>query len=240
MIYREAVAEARQLVKRSEQDQWRLAELTWEQVEAGKTRKQWAQDIGVHETTVGRWLRVWQLKIDSARATSDISYSEAWNQAIGRTDGDYGAAEVRKMPTERKAEIARELLEDERVADAVVENPEAYRAVDRAVNRAFSRTDTGKEITRRGKAHEANAEEQGPTPASPLGLLPLFLEHAAVLRDAAERITITGATEEALPMLKALGEHLTATGRVFVTAAAGATTKVTDEELEAWLSGDLK
>jgi len=32
MSYQEAVTEARMLIRRSEADQWRLAQLTWEQV----------------------------------------------------------------------------------------------------------------------------------------------------------------------------------------------------------------
>src|SRR6266487_2245779 len=57
--YEKAVAEARRLVKRSEEDQWRLAELTWEQVEGGKSRAQWARDVGVGRTSVMRWYKIW-------------------------------------------------------------------------------------------------------------------------------------------------------------------------------------
>lgn len=121
--YKDAVTEAQRLVKRSEADQWRLAELTWEQVEEGISRRDWARDVGVNETTAQRWYKVWDLKINMLESGSDISYSDAWNRVIGRVDANYGAAEIRKATPERKAEIARELLAEPEIADAVVADP---------------------------------------------------------------------------------------------------------------------
>jgi len=62
MTYADAVTEARTLVKRSEADQWRLAELTWEQVTTGGTRRQWSKDIGTSERWAGVLYRAWVLR----------------------------------------------------------------------------------------------------------------------------------------------------------------------------------
>jgi transposase len=120
--YEKAVAEARRLVSRSEEDQWRLAELTWQQVEGGTSRNQWAKDVGVSKRTVARWYNVW-VRFGSAPARP--SYSEAF-QAV---DKDLAVEDVyaerhqmeaqrtvRNMPPERKAAIVSEAIE----ADPVV------------------------------------------------------------------------------------------------------------------------
>jgi hypothetical protein len=240
--YETAVAEARQLVKRSEDDQWRLAELTWQQVESGKTRAQWAEDIGVHASHAARLYRLW------ARFGQDqdsVAFSDAY-EAVRRA-GDAAPSEaretvrekeavgtVRNMPPERKAEIARELLADDDVAQAVVDHPETLRAV----NRAVSRTPEGRESTRNLKAAEARREEAPPTLYTPLSLLPLLLGHASPLREAIEDITVAGATDDGRRFLKLLGEDLAATAQLFIAASAGATTKVTDEELQAWIGSE--
>jgi hypothetical protein len=160
---------------------------------------------------------------------------------IGRVDGNYGAAEIRKATPERKARIAQELLADPEVAREVV-TPEVVevairrdpRVADRAL-RAVAQTPEGKETTRSIKAHQARKEEVGPSKIGPLGVLPLFLEHAAYLRDVAEQTTVDGATSDAQPMLRLLGEHLIATGQLFVEAAKGNSTKFSEEELYAML-----
>jgi hypothetical protein len=121
--YKEAVAEARQLVKRSEDDQWRLAQLTWEQVQAGKTRKQWAQDIGVSETHARILYTVWNRFQDQ---THDVrfSFGDRYEMAKTGTEGPRAAREsqavgtVRNMPPERKAELVRELTKDDAVVAA--------------------------------------------------------------------------------------------------------------------------
>lgn len=61
MAYRNDVAEAKRLVKRSEEDQWRLAELTWTNVnEKGTTRTQWAKDVGISSSHANRLCKVWE------------------------------------------------------------------------------------------------------------------------------------------------------------------------------------
>jgi hypothetical protein len=76
--YAAAVTEARTLVKRSEADQWRLAELTWQQVEAGKSRRQWAKDIGVSHTHAERLYIVWSTWSGNQVATRPL-FAEAYN-----------------------------------------------------------------------------------------------------------------------------------------------------------------
>jgi hypothetical protein len=143
--YEKAVAEARRLVSRSEEDQWRLAELTWQQVEAGKSRRQWAQDIGVDPSYSERLYLVWArfgaeslgtrppfkdayhvierpgLNLDEAEDVSQVRHQEK------------AVATVRNMPPERKAEIVREAIKsDPRVAvaasDALDERQADWRA----------------------------------------------------------------------------------------------------------------
>jgi AraC-like DNA-binding protein len=60
MTYQEVVDEARKLVKRTEEAQWRLAQLTWEQLESGVKATQWADDIGVSSSYVYRLFKMWQ------------------------------------------------------------------------------------------------------------------------------------------------------------------------------------
>ncbi len=61
MSYRSDVAEAKRLAKRSEEDQWRLAELTWQNVrpQGDATRRQWADDVELSASYVGYLARVW-------------------------------------------------------------------------------------------------------------------------------------------------------------------------------------
>jgi len=122
--YEKAVAEARRLVSRSEEDQWRLAELTWQQVEGGKSRNQWAKDIGVDRTFAQRAYAIWD-RWGGSPASHRPSYTEAYDVVQGRTakveeHGTRAAAEatitVRNMPPERKAAIVSEAIE----ADPVV------------------------------------------------------------------------------------------------------------------------
>jgi hypothetical protein len=148
MRYRDAVAEARRLVRQSEVDQWRLAELTHEQIEAGKTRAQWAKDIGVAASHVGRlykiWVR-WGLQPTAERPPFNEAYrmiSERVDdptEAQARKDERSAVANIRKATPKRKAEIAAELLTEPEVADEVVKRPTARRQIDRAVAETHQR-----------------------------------------------------------------------------------------------------
>ncbi len=78
MNYRQAVSKARQLVKRSEADQWELARLTHEQVvEDGVSQTKWAKDIGVSPSHVATLSKVWEF------------YSHVRMTKTRRTFGEY-------------------------------------------------------------------------------------------------------------------------------------------------------
>ena len=81
MDYQQAADEARQLVQRSEQDWWRLAELTWHQVNAGRSRTRWANDLGVAQLTVNRWFQLWS-RFGSIPDAERPSYTEAWRTVV--------------------------------------------------------------------------------------------------------------------------------------------------------------
>lgn len=57
MNYRQAVAEGKRLLKRSEEDQWALAKLTVEVLADGVTQQRWSEDLGVSSSHV-RILRI--------------------------------------------------------------------------------------------------------------------------------------------------------------------------------------
>jgi len=136
MQYQEAVAEARRLVKRSEEDQWRLAQLTYEQVEGGTSHRQWARDIGVAHSTVGYWREMWK-RWGSGRLGDRPSFPEAYNIIRERGTAVTGVSQydanartaVRNLPPEQKAEVVREALDDQDVAVRVLRDPHTRRNV---------------------------------------------------------------------------------------------------------------
>jgi len=122
MQYQEAVQEARRLVKRSEEDQWRLAQLTWEQVESGISRRQWARDIGVDHKHTSTLYRIWaeygalapHLRPAFAAVYAAIGDPGKTREAeqLGSVHAVEAVSRVRNLPPERKAEVARELVAD--------------------------------------------------------------------------------------------------------------------------------
>lgn len=134
--YADAVAEAQRLVKRSEADQWRLAELTWEQVEAGKTRTQWAEDIGVHMSYAGRLYLVWEQWLDVVY-TERPSFAEAYGQVAPSSAYRPASSAVLDMPPERQAEVARELLASPGVAERVVADDDTRDTVHKALDERY-------------------------------------------------------------------------------------------------------
>jgi hypothetical protein len=82
MDYQQAADEARQLVQYSDRIWWRLADLTWHQVNAGTDRGQWAADLGISYRTVNRWIQVWA-RFGSVPAAERPSYAEAWRTVAG-------------------------------------------------------------------------------------------------------------------------------------------------------------
>jgi hypothetical protein len=140
MEYQKAVAEARQLRKRSEEDQWRLAQLTYEQVESGVTRTRWAEDIGYSSPHAGRLYTVWQQYGDRADRPSFYECYERVKEP-GKYEGQEdissrhqasARAAVRNMEPEQRAEIVREALEDPVVAEHVVRDNHARAQISRS------------------------------------------------------------------------------------------------------------
>jgi len=123
--YQQAVAEARRLVKRSDEDQWQLAQLTYEQVQAGKSAVQWARDTGMSEVRAKALVRVWR-RWGSAQVADGPSFTEAYDRVnnpslysenrTGTPWQEQVKQGTRGLPVEQKAEVARQLLADERVA----------------------------------------------------------------------------------------------------------------------------
>ena len=137
MNYKDAVAEGRRLVKRSEQDQWRLAELTWEQVQAGNTRNQWGRDIGISGRYAATLYNMWE-RWGTVNFSSRPPFTEAYKIATGLAEQieKYGSehaaktrAAIRNMTPSEKAEVTEELLEE----------PEARRAAGRALDKHYDR-----------------------------------------------------------------------------------------------------
>lgn len=185
------------------------------------TQTSFARHSGVPETTFRQWL-------GAARAvTSDERVKK--DAVRARTD-------IQRLPPTEKAKLTRELLDEPATAQAFADDPEALRTV----NRAVARTDTGKQVARELKAHDAREEDTGPQPITPLQVLPMFLDHAAELREFIGRATVDGVTADALPMIEGLAKHLIATGEQALAITAGAPVKVTDDDIQTWLNGNVR
>jgi hypothetical protein len=139
--YSEAVAEARRLVKRSEEDTWRLAQLTWEQLQAGCTQQQWADDVGLSRRSVRRLAAVWDRfgAAVLANPTSRPSAAEAMAEVdpgAGHWPNQERTKEaLQQMSPEQKAEVVREALAEPEVAERVIRDPDARRSVRQATDR---------------------------------------------------------------------------------------------------------
>jgi hypothetical protein len=162
MQYQEAVAEARQLVKRSEEDQWRLAQLTYEQVrQGGITRQRWADDVGIKSLRyVSSLATVWE-RYGGQHLPSRPSFPDAigivhtphrYEEGEGSSEVGRAKSTVRNMPPEDKAAVARELLDDEDVAVRTLRDPHTRRNV----------TDAREQVT-----HEIETAARDRTEADP-------------------------------------------------------------------------
>src|SRR5262252_1685362 len=122
MQYQEAVTEARTLITRAEEDQWRLAQLTWEQTRQNDvTIRQWASDIGMKSVSyVGSLARLWERhRGDSLRPPfpeAMLAVHRPCEYADAQEFGSRKQAEIRQavrnLPPERKTEVVREALSD--------------------------------------------------------------------------------------------------------------------------------
>lgn len=157
MEYQAAVTEARTLVKRSEDDQWRLAQLTWEQMrQNGIAGHRWAKDIGVHFSTVYRWRDMWERfgqaeplpKYQDAYSAIRLGSDVEPEEAASVRHHEVARSAVRNMPPEQKAEVVREALQDEQVAEQVVRN------LDPAGRANLARAESRVEVERQRTARE--------------------------------------------------------------------------------------
>lgn len=130
--YQVAVDEARVLVKRSKEDQWRLAQLTWEQVQAHVTRAQWAQDVGLHPTYVGRLYSLWN-KWRTYTESSRPDFNEAYLEI-----SPYSAhqPQLRNQSVTDQAKAVQEALSNPEVAKKVFSDPDTKTSAITAIHHA--------------------------------------------------------------------------------------------------------
>lgn len=105
IAYTAAVTEARKCLEASEDANWRLAELTFEQVEGGTSRRQWARDVGVSHTHVNRLYQVWKFyggNQVSTRPPWHYAYEEVrgnWKQGSwAAPEAERGYSQLRDVP----------------------------------------------------------------------------------------------------------------------------------------------
>ena len=105
MNYRKNVAEGRSLVKRSEADQWRLAELTAEVLANGRTTREWGADIGISHVHASYLAKLWK-QYGGVNQVNRPTFANAY-------------AEAKVMPVDR-----RERRENEAVSILSMASPE--------------------------------------------------------------------------------------------------------------------
>lgn len=119
--YDQKVTEARGLVRRTEEDQWRLAELTWRALhEDDKSTREWADDIDMSKDHVSRLARIWEsynLYPRDTRPKFADAYAESKGMPVDRQERREmeAASNLRKAAPERKREMVHELLDDPEV-----------------------------------------------------------------------------------------------------------------------------
>lgn len=124
---------------RAEDDRWEQCRIVFEAVDSGEfTRRAFAESVGKSEQTIGRQYRMWNdwgtIHADS-RPTYWEAQAEIRNHATGQERTKEIAREgIRRLSTQDKADVVRELIEDEDVASAAV--------ADRSVRGAFARAQT--------------------------------------------------------------------------------------------------
>lgn len=143
MSYKEKVREAKGLVKRSEADQWRLAELTHEVLTSkAATATKWAEDIGVHRSTATKWAEAYA-RYARVRSSARPLFADALREERPDMPIVRAKSAVRVLPAKEKAALAAELLEDV-VADdfkaaAVIAEGVLERVARTAPNRPFQK-----------------------------------------------------------------------------------------------------
>jgi hypothetical protein len=231
MEYQAAVAEARQLVKRSEQDQWRLAELTWEQVDAGRSIGQWATDIGVSRRTVSGWRAIWT-RWGMQPLHSRPPWSEAYQQVnpSGATPDSVDRA-VRNMPPEQKAEVVREALAEPEVAERVVRDTPTRVHLAKAEHKA----DREQQETARERYELAEPRSVQIGARADLGYA-LTKARTALedAREAADKLAAYGWPDNSRDEAQVLGQRVHAALELYWATVRG---EKLDEELRALVEG---
>lgn len=155
MNYRKAVAEARQLIKRSEADQWRLAELTSEVLAGGKSTREWAADVGVSQAHVVFLGKIWTAHGDYPvidRPAFADAYAEAKGMNPDRSERRLGEAmsNLTKATPERRAAAATQLLSDPAVIHHMAQDEKGLAAVQRVDAQAKEYQEMGELRVREG------------------------------------------------------------------------------------------
>ena len=131
MNYRSAVGEAKRLIKRSEEDQWRLAELTADVLASGVRARQWANDIGWRsQSSVTAYRQIWE-RYGGLHRNERPRFVDAYAsvQAPGGEEVEapdrWRQARERQVPTRHsdKVDMARTLLSEPQVAQDVLREP---------------------------------------------------------------------------------------------------------------------
>lgn len=197
MQYEQAVSEARTLVRRSEEDQWRLAELTWETIEDGSSRRRWAEDIEVTHTHVNTLYNVWVRHGGnqvSTRPKFADAYAAAKGMPIDRSERRRNEADrnVTQRPPEQRAKLARELLSDPNVARLVGEqDPETTAsfvrdAIEQVPEAAVEASRALSEQTR--PVSPRSDPSSGPAPRTTLDLLLQFQKLHHVVKETVDAV----------------------------------------------------
>ncbi len=171
MNYRQAVAKGRALLKRSETDQWELAELTYD-VTTGEdrvTQVTWADDIGVTDTHVRNLAKAWE-RFGGPNSTSDrsnLTFNECYLLASMSEERAHKLVanankrrrSVTTMHHERRVrdpfEDAREYLGDRRRARKLLKDPKVRAIVERELG------ETRHERPQRGRPSGSPIESVG-------------------------------------------------------------------------------
>jgi len=142
MNYAKAVAEGKRLLKRSEEDQWALAKLTFEVVTSGVSTRKWAADLGVSESHTSALRKTWEkfsgpkhkgrsfaehyelAKVSEKQAAEFLDIADRTGRSVSTVQ--------RSMRYGDKVQTARELMSDREVARDVLRDQKTQARVTRA------------------------------------------------------------------------------------------------------------
>lgn len=122
--YAKAVAEGRRLLRRTEEDCWRFAELSASVVGTGVSQRRWGADVGVTQAYVSLLVRTWA-RFSELPTSERPRWPDALETVRERSETVVSASEERdrrykrqilKRPLEERVSLTRELLGDREVA----------------------------------------------------------------------------------------------------------------------------